>query len=224
MPCLGAEIRIRSRKSCTISSVGMFIIKKVLPSAMQGNACRSLYILCEGSVYAKMISEERKELTLDTLLASICCPRLLYLVPKVHSPLLSWRIETVTFGLRNYLTVNRLTVCSWANGWTNLPCRYSRREAWAISNKTEAYRTCKKPPLFLELPVLLFHGLFCNRRSRCVEKGEQRICTCFSGCNCRKRSPVMEPLLRLYSIDRLQIFQLFSCRVVIQQYFGGLRC
>lgn len=105
MPCLGAEIRIRSRKSCTISSVGMFIIKKVLPSAMQGNACRSLYILCEGNVYAKMISEERKELTLDTLLASICCPRLLYLVPKVHSPLLSWRIETVTFGLHNYLTV-----------------------------------------------------------------------------------------------------------------------
>lgn len=37
--------------------------------AMQGNACRSLYILCEGSVYAKMISEEGKELTLDTLSA-----------------------------------------------------------------------------------------------------------------------------------------------------------
>lgn len=37
--------------------------------AMQGSACRSLYILCEGSVYAKMISEEGKELTLDTLSA-----------------------------------------------------------------------------------------------------------------------------------------------------------
>ena len=37
--------------------------------AMQGNACRSLYILCQGSVYAKMISEEGKELTLDTLSA-----------------------------------------------------------------------------------------------------------------------------------------------------------
>ncbi len=37
--------------------------------AMQGNACRSLYILCEGSVYAKMISEEGKEFTLDTLSA-----------------------------------------------------------------------------------------------------------------------------------------------------------
>ena len=35
--------------------------------AMQGNACRSLYILCEGSVYAKLISEEGKEFTLDTL-------------------------------------------------------------------------------------------------------------------------------------------------------------
>ena len=37
--------------------------------AMQGNACRSLYVLCEGSVYAKMISEEGKEFTLDTLSA-----------------------------------------------------------------------------------------------------------------------------------------------------------
>ena len=37
--------------------------------ATQGNACRSLYILCEGSVYAKMISEEGKEFTLDTLSA-----------------------------------------------------------------------------------------------------------------------------------------------------------
>lgn len=37
--------------------------------AMQGNACCSLYILCEGSVYAKMISEEGKEFTLDTLSA-----------------------------------------------------------------------------------------------------------------------------------------------------------
>lgn len=37
--------------------------------AMQGNACRALYILCEGSVYAKMISEEGKEFTLDTLSA-----------------------------------------------------------------------------------------------------------------------------------------------------------
>lgn len=37
--------------------------------AMQGNACRSLYILYEGSVYAKMISEEGKEFTLDTLSA-----------------------------------------------------------------------------------------------------------------------------------------------------------
>lgn len=37
--------------------------------AMQGNACRSLYILSEGSVYAKMISEEGKEFTLDTLSA-----------------------------------------------------------------------------------------------------------------------------------------------------------
>lgn len=37
--------------------------------AMQGNVCRSLYILYEGSVYAKMISEEGKEFTLDTLSA-----------------------------------------------------------------------------------------------------------------------------------------------------------
>lgn len=37
--------------------------------AMQGNACRSLYILCEGSVYAKMINEEGREFTLDILSA-----------------------------------------------------------------------------------------------------------------------------------------------------------
>ena len=37
--------------------------------AMQGSACRSLYVLCEGSVYARMISEEGKEFTLDTLSA-----------------------------------------------------------------------------------------------------------------------------------------------------------
>ena len=37
--------------------------------AMQGTPCRSLYVLCEGSVYARMISEEGKEFTLDTLSA-----------------------------------------------------------------------------------------------------------------------------------------------------------
>lgn len=37
--------------------------------AMQGYPCRSLYILCEGSVYARMVSEEGKEFTLDTLSA-----------------------------------------------------------------------------------------------------------------------------------------------------------
>lgn len=36
---------------------------------MQGYPCRSLYILCEGSVYARMVSEEGKEFTLDTLSA-----------------------------------------------------------------------------------------------------------------------------------------------------------
>ena len=36
---------------------------------MQGTPCRSLYVLCEGSVYARMISEEGKEFTLDTLSA-----------------------------------------------------------------------------------------------------------------------------------------------------------
>ena len=35
--------------------------------AMQGYACRALYLLGSGSVYAKMISEEGKEFTLDTL-------------------------------------------------------------------------------------------------------------------------------------------------------------
>lgn len=37
--------------------------------AMQGYPCRSLYLLCKGSVYARMISEEGKEFTLDTLSA-----------------------------------------------------------------------------------------------------------------------------------------------------------
>lgn len=35
--------------------------------AMQGYACRNIYLLCDGSAYAKMTSEEGKELTLDTL-------------------------------------------------------------------------------------------------------------------------------------------------------------
>ena len=37
--------------------------------AMQGYACRALYLLEEGSVYAKMINEDGKEFTLDTLSA-----------------------------------------------------------------------------------------------------------------------------------------------------------
>ena len=35
--------------------------------AMQGYACRSLFLLCSGSAYARMVSEEGRELTLDTL-------------------------------------------------------------------------------------------------------------------------------------------------------------
>ncbi len=37
--------------------------------AMQNSVCRSLYVLCEGSVYAQMTSEEGREFTLDTLSA-----------------------------------------------------------------------------------------------------------------------------------------------------------
>ena len=37
--------------------------------AMQGYACRSIFLLCQGSAYARMISEEGRELTLDTLQA-----------------------------------------------------------------------------------------------------------------------------------------------------------
>ena len=37
--------------------------------AMQNSVCRSLYVLCEGSVYARMISGEGREFTLDTLSA-----------------------------------------------------------------------------------------------------------------------------------------------------------
>lgn len=37
--------------------------------AMQNSVCRSLYVLCEGSVYARMISDEGREFTLDTLSA-----------------------------------------------------------------------------------------------------------------------------------------------------------
>ena len=36
---------------------------------MQGYACRSVLLLCEGSAYARMVSEEGKEFTLDTLSA-----------------------------------------------------------------------------------------------------------------------------------------------------------
>ena len=37
--------------------------------AMQGYACRSIYLLCKGSVYARMVSDEGREFTLDTLTA-----------------------------------------------------------------------------------------------------------------------------------------------------------
>lgn len=37
--------------------------------AMQGYACRSIYLLCSGGAYAKMVSEEGREFTLDTLSA-----------------------------------------------------------------------------------------------------------------------------------------------------------
>ena len=37
--------------------------------AMQGYACRSIFMLCSGSAYAKMTSEEGREFTLDTLSA-----------------------------------------------------------------------------------------------------------------------------------------------------------
>lgn len=37
--------------------------------AMQDAPCRSLYLLCSGSVYARMVSDEGKEFTLDTLSA-----------------------------------------------------------------------------------------------------------------------------------------------------------
>lgn len=37
--------------------------------ALQNSVCRSLFLLCEGSVYAQMTSSEGRELTLDTLTA-----------------------------------------------------------------------------------------------------------------------------------------------------------
>jgi len=37
--------------------------------SMQGYACRAVLLLCEGSAYARMVSEEGKEFTLDTLSA-----------------------------------------------------------------------------------------------------------------------------------------------------------
>ena len=90
--------------------------------AMQGNACRSLYILCEGSVYAKMISEEGKEFTLDTLSApDVLASAFVFssdgIVPVTilaHSDCDLWIvrkesllriIESEPLVLRNYLTV-----------------------------------------------------------------------------------------------------------------------
>ena len=37
--------------------------------ALQGYVCKQLYLLCSGSAYARMVSEEGRELTLDTLSA-----------------------------------------------------------------------------------------------------------------------------------------------------------
>ena len=44
--------------------------------AMQNSVCRSIFLLCEGSVYAQMTSDEGKEFTLDTLSApDVLAPR-----------------------------------------------------------------------------------------------------------------------------------------------------
>ena len=37
--------------------------------ALQGYVCKQLYLLCSGSAYARMVSEEGREFTLDTLSA-----------------------------------------------------------------------------------------------------------------------------------------------------------
>ena len=37
--------------------------------AMQNSACRSLFLLCEGSVYAQMVNDEGREITIDSLSA-----------------------------------------------------------------------------------------------------------------------------------------------------------
>ena len=52
----------RSPGRCATYRKGDFI-------AMQNSVCRSLLLLCEGSVYAQMTSPEGRELTLDTLSA-----------------------------------------------------------------------------------------------------------------------------------------------------------
>ena len=37
--------------------------------ALQNSVCRSVFLLCEGSVYARMTNDEGKEFTLDALTA-----------------------------------------------------------------------------------------------------------------------------------------------------------
>ena len=63
--------------------------------AMQGYACRAVLLLSEGSAYAKMISEEGKEFTLDTLSA----PETLAsaFVFSTEGTLISWTITCALY-------------------------------------------------------------------------------------------------------------------------------
>ena len=198
--------------------------------AMQGNACRSLYILCEGSVYAKMISEEGKEFTLDTLSAPDVLASAFVFSSEGIFPVTILANSDCDLWIVSKESLLRI-IEDGHIGSQYVPEQAAERICLAdtlVANH-ELYRTKREHTelaggrlySWSRSPVP-FTGCSATGRSRCVEKGEQRICTCLSECNCRKRSPIAEPLLRLYSIDRLQIFQLFSCRVVIQQYFDGL--
>lgn len=169
--------------------------KKGETIAMQGNVCRSLYILCEGSVYAKMISEEGKELTLDTLSApDVLASSFLFSTEGIfpvtilaNSDCSLWIvnkesllkiIEEDSLVLRNYLTVisdHSVFLSKRLNEFA-LQTLSSRIISYIEKNGT--IQNLQEVAFILGVPVPLFQELSCNWSIRAYSKRRTRgICS-----------------------------------------------
>ena len=65
--------------------------------AMQGEAYRSLFILCSGSVRTQMVNAEGKQLTIETLKAPELLAPALSFHPRIVFPLISKQKKIVKF-------------------------------------------------------------------------------------------------------------------------------